>query len=99
MTMQVNNASQTNKEILSTITQRGQVTIPVEVRKLLGVRPRDKVAFTIEDGHVGLVPARFTLETAFQSIPALKQPLTDEEMSELAKEEKAERTIRELQSQ
>lgn len=86
------------KEILSTVTQRGQVTIPVEVRRLLGVKPKDKVAFTIEDGRVALVPAKFTLETAYQSVPPLKHPLSDKEMAQVAKEEKAERTVRELQT-
>ncbi len=40
------------RELLSTDTTKGQVTIPVEVRRLLGVAPRDKVAFVVEDGHV-----------------------------------------------
>lgn len=86
------------KEIVTTITQRGQVTIPAEVRRLLGVKPRDKVAFVIEDGHVGLAPATFTFETAYQSVPPLSAPLSDEEMAQVAKDDKAERTMRALQA-
>lgn len=32
----------------STINQKGQVTIPVEIRKALGLEPRDKVSFELE---------------------------------------------------
>ena len=39
-------------EILSTITSKGQVTIPREVRQSLGLKTGDKVAFTLEDGGV-----------------------------------------------
>ncbi|MBI4288984.1 MAG: type II toxin-antitoxin system PrlF family antitoxin, partial [Chloroflexi bacterium] len=51
------------KEITTTITQRGQVTIPAEVRRILGVKPRDRVSFTIENTHVHLKRASFTLES------------------------------------
>ncbi len=37
----------------SKITTKGQVTIPLEFRKLLGVRPGDKIAFDVnENGKV-----------------------------------------------
>ena len=84
------------KELLATMTKRGQVTVPAEVRRLLGLKPYQKVAFTIEDNQVSLRPARFTLESAYQSVPPLKQPLSDEEMSRIAKEERAERAMRKL---
>ena len=32
------------------LTSKGQVTIPVHVRRALGLKPRDRVAFTLEDG-------------------------------------------------
>jgi len=32
------------------LTSKGQVTIPVEVRRALGLKPRDRVAFSLEDG-------------------------------------------------
>ena len=35
------------KEIVSTITSKGQVTIPVEVRRHLGLRRNDKLSFVI----------------------------------------------------
>jgi bifunctional DNA-binding transcriptional regulator/antitoxin component of YhaV-PrlF toxin-antitoxin module len=56
------------KEIVTRITQSGRVTIALEVRRLLGLRPRDRVALRIEAGVVKLVPARDTLEGVAGSV-------------------------------
>jgi AbrB family looped-hinge helix DNA binding protein len=37
----------TVRERETTITQKGQVTIPVEVRATLGLKPKDKVIFEV----------------------------------------------------
>lgn len=84
------------KEIVTTITQRSQVTIPAEVRRVLGVKPRDKIAFTIEDGGVRLAPAPFSLESAYGSVKPVEKPENFEEISRAAKEAKAEKTVRAL---
>ncbi len=75
------------KELVTTMTERGQVTVPAEVRRLLGLRPRDKVAFTIEDGEVRIKPVEFTVETAYRSVKRLHPELSVDETIELAKEE------------
>ena len=59
------------RSIEATITGQGQVTISAEVRTYLGVTKRDRVAFLIEEDGVRLVPARFTVATAYGSIPAI----------------------------
>lgn len=82
------------KEIVTTITQRGQVTVPAEVRRLLGLKPRGKVAFAIDESGVRLKPARFTLETAYRSVGPLPRPMSDEEMVRVAKEERTQRLAR-----
>lgn len=46
-----------SKTLSSTVTSKGQVTIPVEVRRLLRVGPHDKVSFVVDAGQVRLVPA------------------------------------------
>ena len=35
------------RELVSTITTKGQVTIPVEIRRLLGVASHDEIAFLV----------------------------------------------------
>jgi antitoxin PrlF len=79
------------KEIVATLTERGQITVPAEVRRLLGARPRGKLAFRIEGNEVRLVPVVYTFETAFQSVPPLTTPLDDAEMSHIAREDRIDR--------
>jgi len=60
------------KEVVSAISNKGRVTIPVEVRRHLGVSAPDKIAFVIGDEvKVELRPVRFTLESVLGSIEAL----------------------------
>lgn len=42
---------------ITTVTQKGQVTIPVEIRKYLGVKPREKVVFSYSNEQVVLSSA------------------------------------------
>ena len=85
------------REITTATTQRNQVTIPVEVRRLLGLKPRDKVAFTIEDGGVvRLAAAAFSLESAYGSVKPRGRPEDFDDVSRNAKQAKAEETAQEL---
>ncbi|MBA2276891.1 MAG: AbrB family transcriptional regulator [Chloroflexia bacterium] len=86
------------REIISTISSKGQVTIPADVRRHLGVGTADKIAFVVGDeGKVELRPARFTLESVLGSIEALPNESTDLEREiEEATEEEANRIVRRL---
>ena len=42
----------------STISSKGQVTVPIEVRHRLGLKEGDRVEFVFEDGRTVLRPAR-----------------------------------------
>ena len=49
----------------TTITAKGQATIPAEVRRLLDVRPGEKISFVVEKGQVRLRrPKSVVAETA-----------------------------------
>jgi antitoxin PrlF len=41
----------------STITSKGQTTIPREIRALLGLKENDRILYEIEDGKVAIKPA------------------------------------------
>lgn len=84
------------REYVTTVTQRGQVTIPAEVRRLLNAKPYSKIAFRVEDSTVTIMPVEFTLEETFGSVTPLQRPEDFEELSRLAKDEKAARTVREM---
>lgn len=40
----------------STVTSKGQITIPLEVRRRLGLKQGDKVEFLVEEGKTVLRP-------------------------------------------
>jgi antitoxin PrlF len=42
----------------STISSKGQVTVPIEVRHRLGLREGDRVEFVFEEGRTILRPSR-----------------------------------------
>jgi antitoxin PrlF len=43
---------------LSTITSKGQLTVPQEIRKRLGLKSGDRVEFVVEEGRTVIRPAR-----------------------------------------
>ena len=79
------------REIVSTITSKGQVTIPVQVRRLMGVGTNAKIAFVItDDGAVQLKAPRYsTVDSLRGAAGSLKRPLSKEEMLEVAHDEAA----------
>jgi AbrB family looped-hinge helix DNA binding protein len=38
------------------VTSKGQVTIPRDLRELVGIEPNSEVVFTVEDGRLMLTP-------------------------------------------
>jgi antitoxin PrlF len=42
----------------STISSKGQVTVPLEVRNRLGLKTGDRVEFVVEDSRTTIRPAR-----------------------------------------
>lgn len=54
----------------STITQKGQVTIPIRIRKKLGLRTGDRVAFVQQGEDVVVKPLQANIEAAFGLIKA-----------------------------
>ena len=83
------------KELVSSVSPKGQVTIPLEIRRLLGVRPKDKVAFYLEGDSVKIVPLRSELAAIYRSVPALDPPRSLEEISRIAWEEHAQHVAQE----
>ena len=84
------------KEIVTTMTQKGQVTIPVEIRHLLGLKAKDKVAFSIDEGNIRLAPAKYTLETVFGIVKPMNKPEDFKKLKQIAIKEHAEKVIEEM---
>ena len=70
----------------ATITSKGQITIPKDVRKILGLEPGDKVNFLIDDdGIVSFVPMKNDISTLKGIIPTPRKPVSIEEMKATVK--------------
>ena len=77
------------KQIVGTITSKGQVTIPVEVRRHLGLKKQDKIAFVIEpEGGVRLtVPEYPTIDSLRGIAGTLPRPISWQEVKEIARDD------------
>jgi AbrB family looped-hinge helix DNA binding protein len=86
------------KEIISTVTQKGQVTIPVEVRRYLGVDAPDKIMFVLDGDEVLLRPVPRTFEQLFGAVPALRGGESSDFEKEIteALDDEADRLAQEL---
>lgn len=80
---------------LAKITSKGQITIPVSIRKMLGVKDGDKVLFVEEGGKVVMmnasVNALMEAQKAFQDIAEELGIKNEEDVVNLVKEIRAER--------
>lgn len=47
---------------ITTVTQKGQITIPVAMRNALGIRPYDRVQIRMGDGMVNVKPVEDLLD-------------------------------------
>src|SRR5260221_359026 len=79
------------KEIVSTMTSKGQVTIPAEIRKRLGIAAGDKLTFVIEDeGKIELrAPIYPTVASLRGAAGSLANPLEWDEIRAIAREDQA----------
>lgn len=64
----------TMKEFESRMTQKGQVTIPAEIRHQLGLKPKDKVRFVTGADGVKVQPAESKLAKHFGSVEPINRP-------------------------
>jgi AbrB family looped-hinge helix DNA binding protein len=87
------------KRISAPVSSKGQVTIPREVRRMLGVNPGESIYFEIGDqGTVSLRRPKYSVEDLDGILPALDPPPSrdfDAEIEE-AKEDWANRRLSSL---
>lgn len=84
------------KELLSTVTTKGQVTIPVEIRRLLGVVAHEKIAFILEGDQVRLARKGSVVARTAGIFKTTQPPLTAEELREAAERAIAEDVVERL---
>ena len=65
----------------ATLTSKGQLTLPKEVRSALGVGPGDKVDFVrMEDGNFAVLPATASVKSLKGLLPKPRKAVTLEDM-------------------
>ena len=81
---------------LAKITSKGQITIPIEIRRFLGVKDGDKVMFVQDGNKIVMMNASlnslFDLQSAFSGV-AEEQGIRDEQdVVDIVKEIRRERS-------
>ena len=67
----------------STLTTKGQITLPVEIRRRCNLRPGDRVEFVVrDDGAIEMVPLSVSVRSLKGMIPRPRKAVTLEGMRE-----------------
>ena len=82
--MNTNTIQYNETELISTITSKGQVTVPVQIRRFLGLKPKAKVAFLQKKDGVHIAVPRYTIATIKGAVPALTRQYSEKEIREIA---------------
>lgn len=57
-----------------TVTSKGQVTIPGELRRALNIKSGDKVAFELVNGEIRLRPAKSVVKATYGAVKPTSRP-------------------------
>ncbi len=76
----------------STISVKGQITIPAKIRKQLGLKSNDKVAFIFRGNEIILKPIKGTIKDLRGSIQPRQQPEDFETIRQQVKRTVAHKT-------
>ena len=82
-------------EYVTTLTSKGQVTIPGELRRALDLKPKDKVVFEFVHGEVHLKPVRSRLLAGYGAVKPKTKPEDYRKMRQEVEEEWAEEVAKE----
>lgn len=68
----------------TTITSKGQVTIPAGIRKVLGLNAGDKIDFVLKEGNqVEIIPVNVSIKSLKGSVPKSERIVGVEEMNQV----------------
>ena len=70
------------QEFETSVTEKGQVTIPQEVRRILGLHPKDKIRFEVEGETVKIKQASSKIMQWYGAVTPKNRP---EDFQELRK--------------
>lgn len=71
----------------ATITSKGQITIPKEIRALFDLQSGDKISFiSTENGNVRFIPIKKNITSLKGIVPKPKKPVSIKDMHKTIKE-------------
>ncbi|RZD16852.1 MAG: AbrB/MazE/SpoVT family DNA-binding domain-containing protein [Candidatus Acididesulfobacter guangdongensis] len=80
---------------VSTLTKKGQVTIPKEIRNILGIKEHDKVMFVKKDGDIILKHISGDIFDLRGSLKPIKEYEDFEKIRNIARKSAAKKIIEE----
>ncbi len=83
----------------STITSKGQTTIPNQIRKKMGLKPGDGLIYSIEGDHILLKPVKGTLLDAYVSVKPRRRPEDFSRLRRQVRNKRADAIQRKKQAQ
>jgi len=60
--------------VTSSLTEKGEVPLPVDILEQLGLKPHDRVVLELNDGEVRIRPARSRILAGFGAVTPLERP-------------------------
>jgi AbrB family looped-hinge helix DNA binding protein len=93
------------KEFITSVTRKGQITLPIEIRRLLGIRAGNRIALSLiassesREPQVLLKPVRSIAEMTFGAVPPRKMPEDFRDLRHHFEEGMAQEVMAEMNSQ
>lgn len=86
------------KNIISSVTTRSQVTVPAEVRRILGLKGKrkSKLVWSIEGNEIKIKPSKSSIRELYGSVKPLHPEIGWQEAEQIAKDEHAKHIIDEM---
>lgn len=83
------------QEYEAALAEEGQVTIPVEIRRIMGLRPHDRVRFEVEGNIIRLRKASSNLLNGFGAVVSENEPESFQKLREAFEQGVAEEVVSE----
>lgn len=80
----------------STVTTKGQVTIPAEIRKALGLKPGDRVSFGLEDHGIRVEPAKGSVRAGYGAAKLTRKFKSIKQLRKETREWVSEQALKEM---